>query len=153
MNPYLTSGLPLIDVLVLDEADRMIEDGHFKELKLLLDFVYTKRVEYKKQKLNPPKEEEAVTDTKTLYKEQVLKQSKANNGKKDFFVKEIEKSSAVDLSQVVDLFDEEGILEEMNPENLVIEADEEEQKVKERDNKRNIKDRRKSALLARRNAE
>ena len=40
--------LPLIDVLVLDEADRMIEDGHFKEMKLLLDFVYTKRVEYKK---------------------------------------------------------------------------------------------------------
>lgn len=39
----------MIDVLVLDEADRMIEDGHFKELKLLLDFIYTKRVEYKKQ--------------------------------------------------------------------------------------------------------
>ena len=38
----------MIDVLVLDEADRMIEDGHFKELKEILEFVYTKRVEYKK---------------------------------------------------------------------------------------------------------
>mmetsp|Transcript_33627 Transcript_33627/g.51854 ORF Transcript_33627/g.51854 Transcript_33627/m.51854 type:complete len:155 (+) Transcript_33627:161-625(+) len=26
---YLVNGLPLIDVLVLDEADRMIADGHF----------------------------------------------------------------------------------------------------------------------------
>lgn len=60
----------------------MIEDGHFKELKLLLDFIYTKRVEYKKQGLakykvtddtttNTAKGE--TTDTKRLYKEQVLK--------------------------------------------------------------------------------
>lgn len=48
-NTYLNNELPLIDVLVLDEADRMIEDGHFKEMKLILDFIYNKRVEYKKQ--------------------------------------------------------------------------------------------------------
>lgn len=47
-NQYLSNELPMIDVLCLDEADRMIEDGHFKELKLLLDFIYNKRVEYKK---------------------------------------------------------------------------------------------------------
>lgn len=41
----------MIDVLVLDEADRMIEDGHFKEMKFILDFVYSKRVETKKLKL------------------------------------------------------------------------------------------------------
>ena len=51
MNPYLQSELPLIDVLVLDEADRMIEDGHFKEMKLILDYIYSKRVEFKKLKL------------------------------------------------------------------------------------------------------
>lgn len=51
-NAYLTSMLPMIDVLVLDEADRMIEDGHFKELKLILDFIYTKRVEYKKEAIS-----------------------------------------------------------------------------------------------------
>lgn len=50
MNEYLRAQLPLIDVLVLDEADRMIEDGHFKEMKLLLDFVYTQRVAIKQKK-------------------------------------------------------------------------------------------------------
>jgi superfamily II DNA/RNA helicase len=48
MNTYLQSELPLIDVLVLDEADRMIEDGHFKELGFILNYIYTKRVEFKK---------------------------------------------------------------------------------------------------------
>lgn len=46
----------MIDVLVLDEADRMIEDGHFKEMNLILDFVYSKRVEYKKLKILKAKE-------------------------------------------------------------------------------------------------
>ncbi len=42
-------------------------------------------------------------------------------------MKDIEKSknsANIDLSQIVDLYDEEGILEEMNPDNLVIESDE-----------------------------
>ena len=38
----------MTDVLVLDEADRMIADGHFRELKDILGFIYQKRVEYKK---------------------------------------------------------------------------------------------------------
>ena len=78
-NEYLNRELPMIDVLCLDEADRMIEDGHFKELKLLLDFIYTKRVEYKKQALSKykvkdyaqPEDEDA--DSKRKYKEEVLK--------------------------------------------------------------------------------
>jgi superfamily II DNA/RNA helicase len=49
----------MIDILCLDEADRMIEDGHFKELKLLLDFIYNKRVEYKKQALSKYKVKDA----------------------------------------------------------------------------------------------
>ena len=44
VDPYLTNGLPLIDVLVLDEADRMIADGHFKELRYILNHIYQKRV-------------------------------------------------------------------------------------------------------------
>lgn len=58
-NEYLTNELPMIDILCLDEADRMIEDGHFKELKLLLDFIYNKRVEYKKQALSKYKVKDA----------------------------------------------------------------------------------------------
>jgi ATP-dependent RNA helicase DDX24/MAK5 len=49
MEPYLTNGLPMIDVLVLDEADRMIADGHFKELSKILGHIYQKRVEFKKE--------------------------------------------------------------------------------------------------------
>lgn len=41
---YLIQGLPLIDVLVLDEADRMIADGHFKELRDILAHIYSQRV-------------------------------------------------------------------------------------------------------------
>ena len=61
MEPYLLNGLPMIDVLVLDEADRMIADGHFKELKFILDHIYAKRVEFKKQALqrNKAKKEDA----------------------------------------------------------------------------------------------
>ena len=78
-NTYLTNELPLIDVLVLDEADRMIEDGHFKEMKMILDYVYTKRVEYKKQGLAKykVKEEEDVRDeeaqSKRELKEKIIK--------------------------------------------------------------------------------
>lgn len=58
MNPYLQAELPLIDVLVLDEADRMIEDGHFKELHYILNYIYTKRVEIKQNKRNHVKLED-----------------------------------------------------------------------------------------------
>jgi hypothetical protein len=47
---YLNKGLPLIDVLVLDEADRMIADGHFKEMRDILAHIYTSRVSIKRPK-------------------------------------------------------------------------------------------------------
>lgn len=42
-------------------------------------------------------------------------------------MKDIEKSknaANIDLSQIVDLYDEDGILDEMNADNLIIESDE-----------------------------
>ena len=48
MEPFLVEGLPLIDTLVLDEADRMVADGHFKELNFILKYIYEKRVFFKK---------------------------------------------------------------------------------------------------------
>jgi len=39
--------LPMIDMLVLDEADRMIADGHFKEMRDILAHIYTQRLKYK----------------------------------------------------------------------------------------------------------
>jgi hypothetical protein len=95
----------MIDVLCLDEADRMIEDGHFKELKLLLDFIYNKRVEYKKQGLSKYKVKDADVENdqdgeKRKYKEEVLKYTKGKQ-EKGFMIKDIEmakSSSQVDLT-------------------------------------------------------
>ena len=55
MDPYLLSTLPMVDVLVLDEADRMIADGHFKEMRDILAHIYTRRLEIKLQKKTAPK--------------------------------------------------------------------------------------------------
>lgn len=55
MEPYLVNGLPMIDILVLDEADRMIADGHFKEMNMILDHIYTKRVQFKREALERQK--------------------------------------------------------------------------------------------------
>lgn len=66
----------MIDVLVLDEADRMIEDGHFKEMKYILDFVYSKRVEYKKLKLTKAKKSEDTEEQKQL-KQDIIKMAKS----------------------------------------------------------------------------
>ena len=51
MDPYLLSTLPMIDVLVLDEADRMISDGHFLEMRDILAHIYTERVKRKTAKI------------------------------------------------------------------------------------------------------
>lgn len=46
VNEYLSTSLPAnLDVLVLDEADRMVEIGHFKEMNFILDHIYIKREE------------------------------------------------------------------------------------------------------------
>ena len=67
---------------------------------------------------------------KREYKEDGLKLSKGKQSKKDFMVKEIEHSSKVDLSNVIDLYDEDGMIDEIDPDHLIIEADEEEEKKK-----------------------
>lgn len=38
--PGFKERLPMINMLVLDEADRLLEDGHFRELRHLLNFLY-----------------------------------------------------------------------------------------------------------------
>ena len=88
----------------------------------------------------PEHEEPKEEDPKLMYKEDVLRYNKEQKnviGKKkgQFFVKEIEKSSNFDMSQVVDLFNEDEMIEEINPESLVIEDTEEEKKEKEKKKK------------------
>jgi hypothetical protein len=60
---------------------------------------------------------------KRQYKEDLLKMTKEANDKKDFAVRDVERHAAVDLSQVVDLYDEVGMLEELDADNLVIDHD------------------------------
>lgn len=64
---------------------------------------------------------------KRMYKEDVLKMSKGINNN-EYLGKNMEGKGIVDLSQVVDLYDEDGIIDGIDPDNLVIEADEEEEK-------------------------
>mmetsp|Transcript_3852 Transcript_3852/g.4473 ORF Transcript_3852/g.4473 Transcript_3852/m.4473 type:complete len:109 (-) Transcript_3852:1695-2021(-) len=52
--PYLQDTLPMIDVLVLDEADRMIADGHFREMRDILAHIYTRRLQMKTNKIGKP---------------------------------------------------------------------------------------------------
>lgn len=79
----------MIDVLVLDEADRMIEDGHFKEMKFILEYVYSKRVEFKKLRLLKSKPQEdldpEMEEKKKKFKEEVLTTAKKSGS--DFIVK------------------------------------------------------------------
>lgn len=49
----------MIDVLVLDEADRMVADGHFKEMDSILNHIYTKRVLMKRAALAANKKKPA----------------------------------------------------------------------------------------------
>lgn len=98
MNPYLLEKLPLIDVLVLDEADRMIADGHFKELRHILAHVYTRRVHLK---------------TKHLIKEEENKLEILN----EIFEAEqqpeptYENIEGIDWSKVKDVYENDDVLE------------------------------------------
>lgn len=129
-HEYLTAELPMIDVLVLDEADRMIEDGHFKEMKMILDYIYNKRVDYKKQAMGKLKERVEEDPEKRAYKQQILEQTKGGK-QKEYVVKEVEGTKkGLDLSKIVDLYDEDGIMEEISPDNLVIEEPQKKEKGK-----------------------
>jgi len=91
----------MTDVIVLDEADRMIADGHFKELRDILAHIYTQRLKIKTKR---PKEE---------IEEALPKIDAANT--EDFKVsKGIEgKDEIIDWSKVKDLYDEEELMQDI----------------------------------------
>ena len=62
-----------------------------------------------------------------------MSKESGKKAKKEFGLKDIEKKAQFDLSQVVDLYDEDGMLEEIDAENLVIQHDEEERKEKKKE--------------------
>ena len=97
-NRYLLESLPMTDVLVLDEADRMIADGHFKELRDILAHVYTQRLKIKTKK---PKEEI----------EEILPKREETNFKVAKGLEGLDES--IDWSKVKDLYDEDEIYEDI----------------------------------------
>lgn len=99
---YLLEQLPMADVVVLDEADRLIADGHFKELRDILAHIYTQRLKIKTKK---PKAEI----------EEALAESQ------DFIVgKNLSGDDNIDWSKVKDLYDEDEMFEEMKKEGFEI---------------------------------
>lgn len=93
----------MTDVLVLDEADRMIQDGHFKELADILAHIYTTRLQMKTKKIDPEAEE----------KQDKLKKMLKDNENSDEEVVEIGASKDVDWSKVKDLFDDQQLVDEV----------------------------------------
>lgn len=104
----------MIDVLVLDEADRMIADGHFKELKFILNHIYTKRVAFKREALakNKANKDQVVDKVgMEIMKEQILRGQAELLTENRFTVGgNLERGGkGFDMSKVVDLDNEDDI--------------------------------------------
>lgn len=116
MEPFLVDTLPMIDVLVLDEADRMIADGHFKELRDILAHIYTQRLLIKTNKLMPSKKgaKQNIKESAEMVELGDLKEA-AKDGNNFFVGKNLEGGTddKVDYDNVKDLFDEDAEFEEM----------------------------------------
>ena len=109
-------------VLVLDEADRMIADGHFKELRDILAHVYTQRLKIKTKK---PKEEI----------EEILPKREETNFKVAKGLEGLDEN--IDWSKVKDLYDEDEIYEDIKRQGVV--DDESDEKTESAEKKRNRK--------------
>lgn len=119
----------------------MIEDGHFKEMKFILDYIYQKRVEFKKMKMTKAKNtiEEGTPKQKAKLEAQTDILNMAKSKKSDFVVKNLEtkKGVKIDMNQIEDLYDEAEMLEEIDPKDLVVdEIKDEDEKEEEKKNKK-----------------
>jgi ATP-dependent RNA helicase DDX24/MAK5 len=132
LEPYLMNGLPMIDILVLDEADRMIADGHFKELSKILGHIYRKRVEFKKEALKGGKGQGKVGAE--IVREKIL--NAKPNQMEGFKVVE-KKLKDYDPSKVVDLNDAEA--EEMLNQNILLENEQQDKHNKPKKNSKKSK--------------
>lgn len=124
-NEYLCAELPLIDFLVIDEADRMIEVGHFKELHNILGFVYARRNEKKQvmERKNALKQQGAEPEQFVL-KNHKNELKGVDNIEK---LKVIEGSVNIDMSKVVDLTLNEDMLNQIeHEEDIQIDSSEDE---------------------------
>ena len=118
MDPYLLKTLPMVDVLVLDEADRMIADGHFKEMRDILAHVYTRRLQLKTQKKSLPK---GVKETAEIVQIEEMKKDAAKDSSNFIVGKNLEQGGVeFDMNEVEDLYDEDELFEEIKQEGNII---------------------------------
>ena len=110
MDPYLVSGLPMIDVLVLDEADRMIADGHFKEMREILAYIYSERVKRKWRGKKGNKDGDGEADEGQVDLE---KYEEAALDRQNFFVgKNLEGGDdPIDIGGVQDIYDDDNLMD------------------------------------------
>lgn len=130
-DEYLSETIPMIDFIVLDEADRMVEAGKYKELGNILDYVYTRRtesydkfmlkgVEKKVDTVGFELQKEILGYKNLLDGEEMIKDSKTLEQHKDYDSDNIidldEEIQDIDAEELI-LDDEEIILKEIDFEN------------------------------------
>jgi glycerophosphoryl diester phosphodiesterase len=113
-------------VLVLDEADRMIADGHFKEMRDILAHIYTRRLKIKTSKIGKPQMPNSISDENIDIVE-IGEMKEAAFDNTNFFIgKNLEAKGdggIIDVSNAQDLFDDDALFEEIKREgNIVIET-------------------------------
>ena len=126
--------LPLVDLLVLDEADRMIADGHFKEMRDILAHIYTQRLLIKTNKIGGGKPKQQLPKTIDSKNASVVELGDdmvdAAQDSSNFFIgKNLEgEKGKIDMSGIKDLYDDDQILEDMKLEgNILLERNDVEQ--------------------------
>jgi ATP-dependent RNA helicase DDX24/MAK5 len=105
-NRYLLECLPMIDVIVLDEADRLISDGHFKEMADILAHIYTQRLKIKTKKPKAEIEE-------ALPEKDAIESGGFEVGKTMTSTRE-----DIDWSKIKDLYDDDEIMGDMVKEGI-----------------------------------
>ena len=93
--------LPLIDLLVLDEADRMLEDGHFRELKYILNFIYVTKAKHLKLAGNGKEAQPKLTEILKVHDEE-------NRGGNKFKMKLVEGGIDADLLDAAEMVEAEA---------------------------------------------
>jgi len=114
-DPYLSTTLPMIDILVLDEADRMIADGHFKEMRDILAHIYTQRLFMKTNKGGKDKTNKQLPktmDPNAEYVELGEMKDAAQDSNNFFMGKNLEGGKAtIEMKGIKDLYDDDAIFE------------------------------------------
>jgi ATP-dependent RNA helicase DDX24/MAK5 len=119
-NEYITDSLPKhLEVLVLDEADRMVEIGHYKEMNDILDFVYISREQNAFNKGQTSEQKETKQNVIESVSKNMLKDQSKFSINKNAKSDKNEKLQAL-LDQAEDIGDD---LEDFDGEDLVLDEE------------------------------